>query len=57
MQCRKNGRGSSEYLDWEREDLEGHTKCLQIFAGLDKVCIAPEGVISEHGITMLRNQL
>lgn len=41
----------------EREDLEGHTKCLQIFAGLDTVCIAPEGIISEHGIMMLRNQL
>lgn len=41
----------------EREDLEGHTKCLQIFAGLDTVCITPEGIISEHGLTMLRNQL
>lgn len=54
MHHRKNGRRIREYLVWRKEGLEVMLTAFQIFAGLDIVYVAPEGIISKNGIPMTK---
>lgn len=54
MHHRKKGRRIGEYSVLRRKDLEGHANCLQIFAGLCIVSVAPAVIISKTGIIMIK---
>lgn len=43
-----------EYFVWRRQDLEGHANCLQIFAWLNVLSVAPAAITSKNGIMMIK---